>query len=60
MSAQKKLIAKSVDLDIAEKLVGAGLLTPKSIKSATKKSIKDITGLSDSGVDELKAKFERK
>lgn len=58
MSAEKKLIIKGIAPEAAAKLVAAGLMTPKAIKSTTLIKLREITGLTQSGARKLKGLFE--
>ena len=57
MSAKQKLVIKGLDAEVAEKLIVAGLHSPKLIRAATETRVKEITGLSKTKVKALKAVF---
>ena len=55
-----KLAHKLNDKELAEKLVEAGLDTPRKLKAAKDKDIKAAPGVGQSGVDKVRAVFPKK
>jgi len=59
MDGRAKKLAHKLDAELAEKLVEAGLDTPRKLKAAKDKAIKDVPGIGQSGVDKVRAVFPK-
>lgn len=55
---ESKLVKLGVEPDVAEKLVKAGLETPKKIKEATDKAMKDA-GVTDAKIIDLRKRYSK-
>lgn len=59
MDGRVRKLAHKLDAKLVEKLVEAGLGTPRKIKAAEDKDIKAVPGVGQSGVDEMRAAFPK-